>query len=818
MAESVNKFRLIVAREIIIIIFFSSLFSQNESILILDIDVEGNQRLSQQDILRNARLFKGMTIKGPEIQQAIKRLWKLKRFGNIQILVDDETNDGLYLLIVVEEYPILAEIEFEGNKKKSKRSLKEELDLHTGQILSENAVFEAMEKIRSLYAEKHYHNVTIDTVYTSGVTDFSENLKFVISIGKKTRIKNISFSGNNIFSDRKLLRQFKENKAKKWYLPWGGAWKEDLFDNDKDLLAQFYKNKGYRDFYIVDESVQLTENGKGYNILLDIYEGPQYKIRDISWAGNYVHSDEDLLHRLNYNTGDIFTEDKFNMAISERVSPLYTDKGYYYFQINPTYTPIYNDSLDIHFEIVENQIVHIRKININGNQKTHENVIRRELRVYPGDIFSRQKIMDSYRDIFMLNFFENVIPDIIPVSDEKIDVQLDVIEKNTGQANLSMGYNGMYGFTGGGGFEFPNFRGKGQTLSISYQRGMNSGSPSGYSTNNSYYPSQGTATNQSFSISFTEPWLFDTPNLVGMSYFYKTHNRGQGYAFDTQQHGGYLRWGRRFKWPDYFFRGSWMIRAATNKYITPDDLSLSSYFKLEEGAIKQEGDYYTFSSSGISFIQTITRDSRNHPEFPTSGSKSIWISTLSGGFLGGNQNYHKHVLDFNYFTHLHNKFTVSQILKVGILKKISSRADSHSIIPPSARFIMGGDGIPYGEMLRGYNQNKIGPINPYDGSSIGGNIMLKYSFEFRLSLSANPTIYVLSFFEMGNIWSNINDLDPFDLKRSAGAGVRVFIPMLGMLGYDIGYGFDYSDFDKLINNGSTEPHGWEHHIIFGMPF
>ena len=239
---------------------------------------------------------------------------------------------------------------------------------------------------------------------------------------------------------------------------------------------------------------------------------------------------------------------------------------------------------------------------------------------------------------------------------------------------------------------------------------------------------------------------------------------------------------------------------------------------MEESAIKQEGDYYTFSSSGISFIQTITRDSRNHPEFPTSGSKSIWISTLSGGFLGGNQNYHKHVLDFNYFTHLHNKFTVSQILKVGILKKISSRDDSHSIIPPSARFIMGGDGIPYGEMLRGYNQNKIGPINPYDGSSIGGNIMLKYSFEFRLSLSANPTIYVLSFFEMGNIWSNINDLDPFDLKRSAGAGVRVFIPMLGMLGYDIGYGFDYSDFDKLINNGSTEPHGWEHHIIFGMPF
>ena len=168
---------------------FSSLFSQSENILILDIAVEGNQRLSQQDILRNARLNKGMTIQGPEIQQAIKRLWKLKRFGNIQILVDEETEEGIYLRIVVEEFPLLGEIEFEGNKKKSKRALKEELDLQTGQILSEHAIFETMEKIRSLYAEKHYHNVAIDTVYSPGKKNYSKNINFVIAIGKKTRIK-----------------------------------------------------------------------------------------------------------------------------------------------------------------------------------------------------------------------------------------------------------------------------------------------------------------------------------------------------------------------------------------------------------------------------------------------------------------------------------------------------------------------------------------------------------------------------------------------------------------------------------------------------
>ena len=184
-------------------IIFSSLFSQSQSILILDIVVEGNQRLSQQDILRNARLFKGMTIQGPEIQHAIKRLWKLKRFGDIQILVDDETDEGLSLRIIVEEFPILGEIDFEGNKKKTKRALMEELELQSGQILSEHSVFEAMEKIKTLYAEKHYHNAMVDTIYYPGEKNFTENLKFIISIGEKVKINNID--PNNSFEFLKLF-------------------------------------------------------------------------------------------------------------------------------------------------------------------------------------------------------------------------------------------------------------------------------------------------------------------------------------------------------------------------------------------------------------------------------------------------------------------------------------------------------------------------------------------------------------------------------------------------------------------------------------
>ena len=254
----------------LLLILFAFLFSQDDDIHIIDIRVEGNQRLSAQDIQRNARLYKGISIQGPEIQQAIKRLWNLKRFGNIQILVDDETDDGIYLRIIVEENPTLGEVEYEGNKKKSKRSLDEELELNTGQILSEYAVFEAMEKIKSLYAEKHYHSITIDTVYTPGEIEYSQNLKFIITEGKKTKIQKIIFEGNEVFSDGKLARQFSENKARKWYMPWRGSWKEDLFQDDKDLLTAFYKNKGFRDFYIIDENIQLTKNGKGYDITLHV--------------------------------------------------------------------------------------------------------------------------------------------------------------------------------------------------------------------------------------------------------------------------------------------------------------------------------------------------------------------------------------------------------------------------------------------------------------------------------------------------------------------------------------------------------------------
>jgi outer membrane protein insertion porin family len=564
----------------------------------------------------------------------------------------------------------------------------------------------------------------------------------------------------------------------------------------------------------VDETIAESDNG--YKLILDIYEGPQYSFRNFTWNGNRIHTSKELQKQLGFEKGDRFSDMKFQMAVSEKVSPLYMDKGYFYFQIDPQIKPIGEDSLDVHFEIVENEIVKVRKIIIGGNEKTHENVVRRELMVFPGDIFSRKKLLDSYRDVFMLNFFDNVLPNVVPVDEDEIDITLDVMEKSTGQANLSMGYNELHGFTGGGGFEFPNFRGRGQTLSISYNRGL-TGSQNSNSTNSysSPYSSTSTANQssyQSFSVSYTEAWLFDTPNLVGVSFFYTEKGQGNGnyLPFDIKQMGASARWGRRFKWPDPFFRGSWMIKSSNNTYYSDTKSDLIGYFGESVNDLIEEDELKSlFKTSGISFTQIITRDNRDHPEFPTRGSKFSWTSLFSGSFLGGDEDYHKHIFDFKWFSPLVRKFVMHQSIKVGALKTIPVNSGERSVVPPSARFVMGGSGMPYGEMLRGYEENSVGP----DGYYNAGNIMLKYSLEFRLSLSESPTIYALTFAEAGNVWEDFNSVDPFNLKRSAGVGVRLFMPMLGMLGYDMGYGFD--NVGNFENDG---PRGWEHHLIFGMPF
>ena len=269
--------------------------------------------------------------------------------------------------------------------------------------------------------------------------------------------------------------------------------------------------------------------------------------------------DESILNRsLGLLNGEVFSEEDFNKAVFDRVQGLYMDRGYIYSRIDPEITPVGDDSLDIHFVITENHKVYINHIVIKGNTRTRENVIRRQLRVFPGDVFNRERLMRSQREVWMLNFFANVVPDVIPVAEDKVDLEITVEEKPAGQANANMGFTQAYGMTGGGGLALPNFRGKGQSLNLSFNVG----------TNYSIYGNTAPSKYRSASISFTDPMVNDTKNLIGGSIFYQFRGGSSLYTapIDYTIAGTSITWGRIFKWPDDFLRGNWTFQIVRKIY------------------------------------------------------------------------------------------------------------------------------------------------------------------------------------------------------------------------------------------------------------
>jgi outer membrane protein insertion porin family len=706
---------------------------------------------------------------------------------------------------------MLGKIIIIGDKKVSKTKIEEAIGLRTGQRIPEFQIEAGKSKVVDLYSEEGFllatveislKDIKVDTLDTNKKrSENTRDLKVVIDEGSRVKIDEIVFNGNENISDKKLRRALKDTKQQRWYLFWRSSFDDNKYQDDKEKLIAFYQKRGYRDAIVVTDSIVYSVDKKKMNIWLTINEGPKYYYRNFSWDGNELYTDEQLNNALGISSGDVYNEEDLQKGLYERAQSLYMDKGYIYSNIIPEIYPVGKDSIDIHLSIIENQKVYVRNIIISGNTRTRENVIRRELKLYPGDVFSRQKLIRSQREVWILNYFGNVVPDVIPVDDENVDLEITVEEKSSERANLNVGYTKEYGMTGGGGIEFMNFRGKGQRFVLSASTGLSGGSSYTYQT-----ASQRSKYN-SFSLSFTDPMIYDTPNLVGGSLFYSFRGKSTQYYYplDLTVMGGSIMWGRRFRWPDDFFRGQWGFQVTKKVYDGEDD-----DLELYTGGLKE--------SVGINISQTITRDSRDRPEFTTSGSRVIWSTTVSGGMLGGNEDFHKHVLNLDVYSPLVSKFVLVNSFKMGVIGKLEAQDDEISIIPYDERFILGGNGIPYGNMLRGYDDNTIGPIST-TGSPIGGNSILRFSTELRFPLSENPVIYALAFAEMGNVWANKDMTEPFylertgplNLKRAAGVGIRFFMPMIGMLGFDIGYGFD-----DITGNG--KPQGWKTTITFGQQF
>jgi len=785
---------------IILLFFVNTLYGQEVNLY--RVNIEGNATTSDKMIKYSAGLRDGTQIQRSDISAAVTRLWDLGLFSDVSIELNNDSEYGVEITIIVEESPTLNQVLFEGISVRETR-FTEKIDLKTGQRIRPSSLDAATKKIKEIYREDGYFDVEVESTMevpqdTLVRTNYARDVVFSVIENEKYRLENITFEGNSHFSERKLKKELKETKERKWWSFWVKSFDKKTFEEDKTTLALFYQNEGYRDFQVLSDTLIVDKENSSLTLALSIDEGEQYHYRSFTFEGNEIADEATLRQLLKIQEGDAYSEENFTKSVYENMMSVYQDKGYIFSNVNPEIIPFGSDSLDINFVFTEGSKVYIENIFVSGNDKTRENVIRRELKLFPGDVFNRSKLMRSQRDIWILNYFDNVIPDVSPISEDRVNLDFVVQEKkSTQRINANLGFTGEYGITGGAGVEFDNFMGRGQKFNV----GLSTG------TNFSVYSNQEPSKYKSLNISFQDPMINDSPYLVGASIFYSYRGSSTNYYFplDFTVAGAVTSFGRRLDWPDDFFRVMWSAKIMEKQYEgTQEDID--SYI----GGLDK--------TRGLSFSQMLSRDSRNRAEFPTGGSRFQIENTYSGGILGGNENFQKHILDLQWFTPTFSKFILYNSFKLGVIKTLDVDDDVKSFVPFDERFIMGGNGIPYGNALRGYPDNSIGPQTA-SGQAVGGNSMGKVTTELRFPLSENPVIYVMAFGEMGNVWNSSKMSEPFyidrngplSMKKSAGVGVRFFMPGIGKLGFDMGYGFDDI-------NGDGNPQGWEYTITFGQTY
>lgn len=763
----------------ILLIGFFELNAQAQKIKLNSITIEGNETADASSIRLNSGLSAGIEITGEDLQQAVRNLWSLHIFSDIQIYVSDQTIQGLDLLIKVKEFPRLSDVKMTGYDELSKEDVEDEINTYRGMVITPHKISRMKKNLLNKYHEEGYllAEVEIDTL-SAGKKRV--NLDINIKEGEEVQVERIQFNGNENFDDEDLRDEMDEIKEDTW---WRSAdFDPKKYEEDKKLIVQFYKENGFRDAEIVRDSISYNEDKTDLYIDIWVYEGNKYYFGEITFDGNVIFSDEEMAFNLDISRGDIYDQKKYDEGIRDRLQKMYYNQGYLFAQIQPREVPVCEDTLNVYFNVIEGHVVHVKEIVITGNSKTHEKVIRREFKLHPGDVFNSAKLERSIRDITILNYFAYANPDVrmIENDDKNVNLILDVQEKSTDMANMSAGYSQRDGLIGSLGLTFNNFSlghpfsgGDGQRLVFDWQFGR-------------IY--------RSISISFTEPWLFNTPTLGGFSVF---DTRSGGYVYPWRRHdrGGSLRIGRRFYWPDNYFRGDWILRIAETSITDIKDADLEEQYSLygSQSGTKQ-----------ISLTQILSRDSRNNPEFSTRGSVNTFSAELSGGPLQGDQHFFKGIFSTEWFVPLPYGLVLYSHHKYGVIKELKK----NSVILFGEYFYIGGSGLGFSEGMRGYDDGQIGPLTS-SGRPLGGKSMVKSTLELRFPIAPNPTIFGLLFAEGGNAWKEASQTNPFDLRRSLGAGVRLFMPMIGIIGIDFGYGFDY------FNEYGQREGQWKVHFQFG---
>ena len=719
-------------------------------------------------VLNNIEPHQGSKFIASEVKESVRNLYTLGLFRSIDIYTTAETDSSVSLLIKLDEFPLCESIQYVGFTKLKQKDFEEKLPVKRGQIISDNTVFRAQSYIKEEYEKKGYLLAEVSVESAASKIPGNVILKFTAKEGQKVQIKHITFKGNREVSSSKLKGKFKTKESRWWR---SGDYDEELYRTHLDTLIMYYNDLGYLDASIIKDSVWYSESKKDLNIEITVEEGKKYYTGKFFFTGNSVIPTDSLHNSIVLKEGKPFQKSDFDMS-RYFIENAYREEGYLWVQIDDQKS-YRGDTIDVTFSIYEGKPAIVRKIDIKGNLKTREKVIRREIDLVPGQRYSQSLMMSSRQRIFALNFFSDVKPDISPNSDNTIDLVFEVTEKdNIGTFQVGAAYSQVDGFVGTVSLGIPNFRGAGEDFKIDCAYGLYS---------------------KKIDLGFTEPWAFDSPtSLSGRVFFdwgvplYYTNVR------DTiQSYGFSVGAGRsRLSWPDNHFSvdGSYQISYEMSTYNAD---SASAIVKvLRSGYL-----------SRVSF--DITRYDFDMPQFPTTGSKLIITPQIAG--LGGDFSYIKGIVAYEHYFPLPYKLVLGSNSKFGLIAPLGGGPIKIS------RYDLFKIGGVYGDAdLRGYEEYSIGGY--YNKPDMGIS-MFALTLELRYPI-LEQQLYLGIFGDIGNTWPSLAMVDFSDLYKGVGFGLRLNIPMMGIMGFDFAWRLD----DDHLKAFGGNPDVFKMHFLMNRGF
>ncbi|MEW6049995.1 MAG: outer membrane protein assembly factor BamA [Candidatus Zixiibacteriota bacterium] len=807
---------------------FGIVVTAQESLNVTDVEVVGNRVATSSLVMGVSSIDKGSPLTPASVQETIRRLYRLGVFESVAVEAE-RTAGGVKVFIVVKELPKLAGLEFSGNKEFKSKELQEKLKLGVGGYISPYLIAVKKQEIVKAYADKGYFRTEVSSSLNYSADSSEAVLTYRIDERSKVKVEQVIMTGNVRVKASDLIGKMRNRK--RGFLK-SSTFVEEKYEEDLRKVADEYHKKGYIDAYIVSDSTRIDSTTNRMKIYLDVYEGPLYYFGKAEFKNNEALKTDVLRKKLKFKEDDIFNAEVYEKSLYELYTA-YQDIGHLHVRVNDERTTRTDSIVDIAYDIAEGLPSHINLVKIVGNSKTKDRVIRRELSVLPGQVFNRALLIRSVRDVMALNFFSNVEPVPIDLPNGDVDLEVKVDEKQTGQISAGAGYNSQDKLVGTLGMGIPNLGGNGQNLTFNIEFGKN---------------------RNSFSLSFTEPWLFGKPTLLGSDAYLANRRWYDEYTEGRQ--GGSVRLGRRLSWPDNYFRAYAAFRLERNRFYDFSDAFdtnnrfKSYYYKDSDssGAYSSADSlvtthtYGAYPGSVLAYNEdwntasrlslTITRDSRNLPEFATKGSEVSYTFENTGGLLGGFWHYQKHQLSLSKFVPLIGN-TVALAARVQYAMLTAPDGDSRILV--SDRFSPGG--TAYDGIVRGYDDGILTPdsvvaqsdsilwyndpnpdtltdtaqlvsYNPYT-TRVRGKYMLVTNLELQFAI-AKQQFYGLLFFDAGNSWLRRTDIKPLtDLYRGVGFGFRVVVPGIGTIGFDFGYPLDKYRHQKQ---------SWKPHFQIGTTF